>query len=172
MSLDPRPLERQRHNPSISFVQAKAIVMTAAVPGLDLLANLLRDHFRQHPGDDGDPYLPEIDRRLLSSLGPWLDRVNALLPADQRLRTAPRADGQIAAADPAALRAEARNLILGRDRKRSPALDIPGLPEDFDPDDYLDRHFDVDIAGIDAGYHYLTFGRFEGRRYTPRHAQG
>jgi hypothetical protein len=40
-----------------------------------------------------------------------------------------------------------------------------GLPEDFDPVEYLLRNPDVAAAKVDPIEHYLTYGRFEGRVY-------
>ena len=39
------------------------------------------------------------------------------------------------------------------------------LPNDFDPDIYLELHADVKSAGVDPGRHYLEFGINEGRAY-------
>ncbi|EIZ82170.1 putative glycosyltransferase [Methylobacterium sp. GXF4] len=43
--------------------------------------------------------------------------------------------------------------------------DIDTIPEDFDPETYLRLNPDVAAKGIDAGAHYLTAGRSEGRTY-------
>lgn len=39
------------------------------------------------------------------------------------------------------------------------------LPNDFDPEIYLELHPDVKSAGVDPGRHYLEFGISEGRAY-------
>jgi hypothetical protein len=39
------------------------------------------------------------------------------------------------------------------------------LPVDFDPTKYLELHPDVAEAGVDPVFHYMTHGRFEGRRF-------
>lgn len=41
------------------------------------------------------------------------------------------------------------------------------LPDDFDPELYLQANPDVAAAGTDAATHYLRFGLFEGRRLKP-----
>lgn len=51
-----------------------------------------------------------------------------------------------------------------RKRLRTPA----GLPADFDPNSYYRLNPDVALARLDAGEHYLTHGRAEGRRYKFR----
>jgi len=44
-------------------------------------------------------------------------------------------------------------------------VDDGGLPEDFDPEAYLEMHDDVRLAGADPVAHFLEFGRAEGRFY-------
>jgi hypothetical protein len=39
------------------------------------------------------------------------------------------------------------------------------LPNDFDSARYLELHPDVAEAGVDPAYHYMTHGRFEGRKF-------
>jgi phytanoyl-CoA dioxygenase PhyH len=39
------------------------------------------------------------------------------------------------------------------------------LPADFDPTKYLELHPDVAEAGVDPADHYMTHGRFEGRKF-------
>lgn len=46
-----------------------------------------------------------------------------------------------------------------------PVAPVPGLPEDFNNNNYLKLNPDVEAAGIDAAAHYLQFGIHEGRRF-------
>lgn len=48
-------------------------------------------------------------------------------------------------------------------RKR--AIDFSDLPNDFDAETYRQLNSDVADSGTDAAHHYLSHGRFEGRRY-------
>lgn len=52
-----------------------------------------------------------------------------------------------------------RRLVLPDEVRADP------LPVDFDPTKYLELHPDVAEAGVDPTSHYMTHGRFEGRKF-------
>jgi hypothetical protein len=162
-------LASPRKNLSLSYWQAQTVVLSHRITGLSRLTALAVNRLRQQSDGRADPYLREVDDLLLDAQRPLIQSLNRLLPRDQQLRDQPRADhgdAQVtfAEADMAAL------LQIFRDYAAMPsAQDAPsrqeGLPEDFDPEEYLLRYPDVAAAGMDAATHYLNHGQFEGRVY-------
>ena len=63
--------------------------------------------------------------------------------------------------------------LIGRVFQRKPKrptdqLPDATLPEDFDPEEYLRLHPDVEQAGMNPSFHYLRHGITEGRRYKAK----
>ncbi len=158
------------HNPSISYWQAKAIVMAHETIGSPLLNALLVNRFRAQPERRRDPYSQELDERLLQAFADEIATINLHLPSGEALRTKVRhAAGPV---DPGFSEDNMKQFMgvvqecLASQEVRAPALNLPGLPADFDPALYLLLNSDVAAAGMDAAYHYLNHGRYEGRAYT------
>lgn len=158
-------------NPSLSYWQAKQVVMAASHAGCSRLAALLLDRFRSEEDPRKDPIFDDIDRRLLEAHAGLISRINALLPEGHGLRQSPRGgvaevDVGFSTEDMARFMQTVRTVldgveVSGKDNRSRQ----DGLPEDFDPVEYLLRNPDVAAAKVDPIEHYLTYGRFEGRVY-------
>lgn len=159
------------HNPSLSYWQAKQVVMASRYAGSSRLAALLLDRFRSENDPRKDPVFDDIDRLLLAANAGLISRINALLPVGHGLRQTPRGgaaevDVGFSIQDMSRFMQTVRTLLDGLDEKqRNSQPTLEGLPADFDPEDYLLRYPDVAAAGVDPAAHYLNHGRFEGRSY-------
>lgn len=174
IGLNPAAFDRQaapHRNLSLSYGQATAIVMAHQITGSSRFSAALLDRFRTTPDTHPDPYLPDVDAALLAALGPVIDRLNRILPPEERLRDTPRPaggqDDQSMPVDVVAQLLQAVRDVLATEA-RAAVVQVPAhphLPADFDPLEYLMRNPDVAAAGMDPVYHYLNHGRFEGRVY-------
>lgn len=158
-------------NPSLSYWQAKQVVMAASHTGCSRLAALLLDRFRSEKDPRKDPVFDDIDRRLLEAHAGLISRINALLPEGQGLRQNPRGgvaeiDVGFSTEDMTRFMRTVRAVLDGVEFSwKDNRARQDGLPEDFDPVEYLLRNPDVAAAKVDPIEHYLTYGRFEGRVY-------
>ncbi len=76
----------RRHNLSLSYWQATAVVMAQKITGSSRFSARLLDIFRTTPGIHPDPYLPSIDAELLAAQRPVIDHLNRILRPEERLR--------------------------------------------------------------------------------------
>ncbi len=161
-------------NPSLSYWQAKQVVMAASHTGCSRLAALLLDRFRSEEDPRKDPVFDDIDRRLLEAHAGLISRINALLPEGQGLRQTPRGgvaeiDVGFSTEDMARFMRTVRTVLDGVEFSwKDNRARQDGLPEDFAPVEYLLRNPDVAAAKVDPIEHYLTYGRFEGRVYRSK----
>ena len=158
-------------NPSLSYSQARQVVMTARHTRSSRLAALLIDRFRSEADARPDPVYEDVDRLLLGAHGELISRINGFLPKEQALRDTPRGgaateDDGFSTHDMATFMQTVRTLIEGiEDRPPGAGPRRTELPADFDPDEYLLRNPDVAAANADPSEHYLIHGRYEGRSY-------
>jgi hypothetical protein len=155
-------------NPSLSFWQAKAVLLALRTAPSKLAAALV-DRFLKAPDGRCDPYLAAVDAQLLHLLRDDIALLNLHLPPGEALRAQPRpirdeAD-QGFPADIVETVMRAMQDFRAADQVPQTAPTLPGLPPDFDPETYLMWNRDVAAAGVDPAYHYLHYGRFEARRY-------
>ena len=102
-----------------------------------------------------DEAIGELDTRSIENIATRQFEPNRYLGEDLRRIRKRQAEKQ---------RMSERGSWLGRLRKR-PQADRSELPADFDAAEYLHLNPDVERSGADAAEHFLSHGRFEGRRY-------
>lgn len=161
----------RRHNLSLSYWQATAVVMAQKITGSSRFSARLLEIFRTTPGIHPDPYLPSIDAELLAAQRPVIDHLNHILPPEELLRHTLRStEGQDDQSMPLdvveQLLLTVREELESKTRFAVASVSAhPSLPADFDPVEYLIRNPDVAAANMDPVYHYINHGRFEGRVY-------
>lgn len=161
----------RRHNLSLSYWQATAVVKAQKITGSSRFSARLLNIFRTTPSIHPDPYLPSIDAELLAAQRPVIDHLNQILPPEERLRDTLRStEGPGDQSMP--IDVVEQLLLTMREelesKKGSAGASVsahPHIPADFDPVEYLIRNPDVAAANMDPAYHYLNHGRFEGRIY-------
>ena len=156
-------------NPSLAYWQAAQIAKVAGRVGSPLLSALVVGKYRENTERVPDPYLRDLDRRMLDHLQETLHRLNEILPEGEKLRTVPREEAA-ASDDTIPERGWDQLLDLVREAFALQAKPVqsrrrPGLPDDFDPEVYLLLNPDVRQAGVNPEMHYIRHGAFEGRKY-------
>jgi hypothetical protein len=158
-----------RSNPSLTYEQAVTLVQARQAINSQLFIALLIKRFRSQQESRRDPYVHKIDKIILEFLKEDLEKINTLLPDGQKLRTAVRCeqDGERDTSSPEALVTvmEVANEAIELAAKRAYFRPQAGLPADFDPMVYLILNPDLEVAGVEPVHHYVTNGRFEGRKY-------
>lgn len=168
---DPRlsDLPSPEKNASLSYWQAKTVVMSHEIIGSSRFSALLANRFRIQSDKRRDPYFARLDTILLDALASEIRMCNAYLPEGEKLRDRPRTEQgsdevPFATSDVAALMKVFGEFMASEVSRPAPPK-IAGLPDDFDPAEYLLRNPDVQAAGVNPAFHYLKFGQFEGRVY-------
>lgn len=156
-------------NPSLSYLQAAAIVQARQTVNSPIFSALLTKRFRSEHTKERDPYIKEVDAMIMDYLYEDLVKINKLLPDKEKLRTEVRSDDE---AQPALHLADSQNILM---EVANEALEIvanrpkhrrrKGLPADFDPTVYLLLNPDLEAANVDPIEHYMSHGCFEGRNY-------
>ena len=162
-----RELQRPEKNPSLSFWQAKTIVLAQQCVRSPLLTATMLNRFRAQVDKRPDPYIPDLDNRILGALGDTIAQLNDRLPIGEKLRDTPLSASAIAdqfrESDLQVLLGAVAEVLADHQQRASGSDASFGLPPKFDPKVYLLRNPDVAAAGMDPVYHYLNHGRFEGR---------
>ncbi|MCG3267396.1 hypothetical protein [Yoonia sp. I 8.24] len=157
-------------NPSVSYRQASQIITTNKHIGSSVLKALLIKRFRAQTDPIKDPYFREVDRILLDYLSGAIATLNGKLPADEQLRNHPRdydqtSDDTYRLEDLTPLFETIRE-AMEMELNRPKFVPNKALPTGFDPLVYLLLNPDVEAAGVDPVKHYLSNGRYEGRKYS------
>jgi hypothetical protein len=123
------------------------------------------------PAASSDPTIRELDEKILAKEEREILFLNTMLPAGEKLRTTLRpaiAQSEISFSSEnvsRTIRTLADHVVkagLRGTRVASPVA-APGLPGDFDAEEYLLRNPDVAMAGMAAEVHYMKYGRWENR---------
>jgi len=165
------PYRGATHNRSLSHEQAMLVTMALQNGAPSRLSAALLSQFMSSAAAFRDPTIRELDENILAKEEREILFLNTLLPADEKLRTIPRpaiAQSEITFSSEnvgrtvstlAAYVADARP----KQASIASAVATPGLPSDFDAEEYLLRNPDVAAAGMDAEIHYMQYGRWENR---------
>jgi hypothetical protein len=170
------PYKGATHNRSLSYEQAMLVTMALQNGALSKCSAGLLEQFMSSPAAFSDPTIHELDERILAKEAREILFLNTVLPAGEKLRTSPRpaiAQSEISFSSEnvsRTIRTLGDHFVkagLAGTRVASPVAH-PGLPSDFDAEEYLLRNPDVAMAGTDAEAHYINHGRWENRVYRAR----
>jgi len=165
------PYKGTTHNRSLSYEQAMLVTMALQNGASSKFSADLLSQFMSSPAASSDPTIRELDEKILAKEEREILFLNTMLPAGEKLRTTPRpaiAQSEISFSSEnvsRAIRTLADHVVkagLRGTRVASPVA-APGLPGDFDAEEYLLRNPDVAMAGMAAEVHYMKYGRWENR---------
>ena len=167
------PYKGTTHNRSLSYEQAMLVTMALQNGAFSKVSADLLWQFMSSPAALSDPTIHELDEKILAKEEREILFLNTVLPAGEKLRTTPRpaiAQSEISFSSEnvsRTIRTLADHVVkagIGGTRVAAPVAD-PGLPSDFDAEEYLLRNPDVAMAGMAAEVHYMQYGRWENRVY-------
>ena len=165
------PYKGATHNRSLSYEQAMLVTMALQNGAPSRFSAALLFEFMSSPAAFRDPTIRELDAKILAKEEPEILFLNTLLPDNEKLRTTPRlaipqSEITFSSANVGrtigTLVAHVAEAGPKETRLTSPVAN-PGLPANFDAEEYLLRNPDVAAAGMDAEIHYMQHGRWENR---------